>query len=218
MARRQEKQEAIALRKKGKSYGEIHSALGINKSTLSGWLKDFPLSDEQREHCTNKKVENYIATRKRNRELLFKRIYEEEKIKVLPLSARDIFIGGLFLYLGEGGKTQMNDLSLSNTDPAMIKGFIIWIKNLGGDASRMYFRLHLYKDMDSEKEIEFWCAKLEVSRLQFRKSYIKKSNLIGLSYKNGYGHGTCNAHFGNAILGKRIFMSLKVIKDYLMGQ
>ncbi len=218
MARRKEKQEAITLRKTGKSYGEIRSILGISKSTLSDWLKDFPLSDEQREHCTNKKVENYIATRKRNREALLRRIYEEEKVKVLPLTKRDIFIGGLFLYLGEGSKTLINHLSLSNTDPAMIKGFILWLKNLEVDTSKIYFTLHLYKDMDPSKEIKFWCDKLGVAQSQFRKPYIKKSNLIDITYKNGYGHGTCNAHFGNGNLGRKIFMSLQVIKDNLMGQ
>lgn len=110
----------------------------------------------------------------------------------------------------------MSELALSNTDPAIIKGFIIWLKVLGADISRMYFRLHLYKDMNPEKEILFWCEKLKVDRSQFRKSYIKKSNLIDLSYKNGYGHGTCNARFGGAILGKQVLMGLQVIKDHLL--
>lgn len=216
MARHQDKHIAIQLRKEGKSYSEIRSVLNVGKGTLSSWLKDYPLSLEQIGRCGKKRVENYIASRRKNREILFKNIYDEEEAKILPLSRRDIIIGGLFLYLGEGAKTHMSVLSLSNTNPALIKGFIVWLKNLGVDTSKIYFRLHLYKDMDPENEINFWCEKLRVERSQFRKSYIKKSTLIGLSYKNGYGHGTCNAHFGNAILGKRVFMSLGVIKDYLM--
>jgi transcriptional regulator with XRE-family HTH domain len=36
---------ATTLRKKGKSYAEITSALGIPKSTLAGWFKGKPYAD-----------------------------------------------------------------------------------------------------------------------------------------------------------------------------
>ncbi len=36
------------MRLEGKSYREIQATLGISKSTLSGWLRDVPLSEEQR--------------------------------------------------------------------------------------------------------------------------------------------------------------------------
>jgi hypothetical protein len=216
MARRQDKQRAIELRKTGKSYREIRSVLNVSKGTLSGWLNNFPLSPAQLTASKHKRVETYIATRKRNREVLLKNIYEEQKLKILPLSKRDIFIAGIFLYLGEGGKTTLSELALSNTDPAIVKSFIVWLKSMGVDVSRTYFRLHLYKDMNPEKEIMYWCDQLGVARSQFRNSYIKKSNLIDITYKNGYGHGTCNARFGNAILTRKIFMAMKVVKDFMM--
>ncbi|PIR82779.1 hypothetical protein COU20_00415 [Candidatus Kaiserbacteria bacterium CG10_big_fil_rev_8_21_14_0_10_59_10] len=42
MARRADHQKAVLLRKQGKSYNEIKEILGIAKSTLSGWLHDYP--------------------------------------------------------------------------------------------------------------------------------------------------------------------------------
>ncbi len=42
MARYEDKKKAISLRKKGYSYNKIKEELGVSKSTLSSWLKDYP--------------------------------------------------------------------------------------------------------------------------------------------------------------------------------
>jgi transposase-like protein len=47
MARVIDRQRAIELRKQGKTHGQIKKELGINKSTLSGWLSEYPLSEKQ---------------------------------------------------------------------------------------------------------------------------------------------------------------------------
>lgn len=47
MARTKDKEKALALRSKGYSYSMIKEEIGISKSTLSGWLRDFPLSDKR---------------------------------------------------------------------------------------------------------------------------------------------------------------------------
>jgi hypothetical protein len=39
--------KAIGLRQLGKTYSEIKAQLRIPKSTLSGWLKDYPLTDKE---------------------------------------------------------------------------------------------------------------------------------------------------------------------------
>ena len=45
---------AQKLRKSGQSYNEINRRTGVAKSTLSGWLKDVELSQEQKEILKNK--------------------------------------------------------------------------------------------------------------------------------------------------------------------
>jgi len=42
MALPEHKQKAIELRKQGMSYSLIRKELPVAKSTLSGWLKDYP--------------------------------------------------------------------------------------------------------------------------------------------------------------------------------
>lgn len=43
----EEKQRARELRTQGWSYNDILREVGVSKSTLSLWLRDIPLTDEQ---------------------------------------------------------------------------------------------------------------------------------------------------------------------------
>jgi len=222
MAKQKEHQQAIQLRNRGKSYSEIRGLLGVSKGTLSAWLKDRPLSATRMRALRDwnqRRIENYRETRRKKREESLRVIYQSEKANISGLSKRDIFIGGLFLYWGEGGKTKMSELSLSNTDPAVISAFLFWLeRSFGIDRKVIRIRLHLYKDMDVSAETMFWSKTLKVSPKCFRKPYIKKSALAEMSYKSGFGHGTCNALLSNAIVAKRVLMGLKVLRDVYLGQ
>lgn len=222
MARVKDKEKAIQLRLEGKSYSQIKTELGISKSTLSGWLKDMPLSENRiRELRDNseQRIERYRETCRKRKEKIFKDVYDGEKKNILPLSKRDLFIAGLFLYWGEGGKTKEAELILSNTNPAMIKAFIYWAENsLGFPKSAMKIKLHLYKDMDIDKEINFWVKELKIGREQFIKPYIKDSSKSAITHKNGFGHGTCNVAIARAALCRKVLMGLKVLEDYFQVQ
>ena len=104
MARFKDKEKALALRKQEMSYSQIKNILGVSKSTLSGWLKDYPLSKERIDALrgkNEKRIERYRETRRRTKEKRLNEFYLEEKGKVFPLTNRDFFIAGLFLYWGE---------------------------------------------------------------------------------------------------------------------
>ena len=44
----QEKETAVALRKKGLSYNEILKRIPVAKSSLSLWLRDLPLTKDEK--------------------------------------------------------------------------------------------------------------------------------------------------------------------------
>lgn len=217
MARFKDKEKAIKLRLQGKSYSQIKKIIGVSKSTLSYWLTDYPLSEKRiRELRGNSpiRIERYRATRLRQKNERLSKVYREEKKRLLPLSKRDLFIAGLFLYWGEGTKTTESQLSVSNTNPAVIKFFIEWLVNsLEVPLKKIKIYLHLYSNMNIDKEIGFWMKELSLPKKQFRKPYIKKSDSRMINYKTKFGHGTCNAIVGNARLTEKILGGLKVIED-----
>ena len=71
MARLVEREKALALRKQEMSYSQIKEILSVSKSTLSGWLKDFPLSKKRINALrgkNEKRIERYRETRRKTKE------------------------------------------------------------------------------------------------------------------------------------------------------
>jgi transposase len=108
MAKLKEREKAIILRKeKLMSYGQIKKILKVSKSTLSRWLKNYPLPEEKIKELQRKGWEKSEASRERfinsmrkKKEKRLREIYEFQKKTLLPLNGRELFIAGLFLYWG----------------------------------------------------------------------------------------------------------------------
>jgi hypothetical protein len=217
MARFKDREEALILRRQGMSYSQIKKILRVSKGTLSVWLEDYPLSKQRiRElrDCNEQRIEKYRETMRQKRETRLNKLYKEQKALFLPLKKRDILIAGLFLYWGEGSKTHLTSLSLSNTDPSVIRFFIGWLSGcLGVLKERMKIQLQLYSDMDIDQEINFWTKNLGISRNQFTRPYIKQTSITRINHKGGFGHGTCNVKISDARLAEKILMAIKVIAD-----
>jgi hypothetical protein len=217
MSRFKDKEKAIALRKQEMSYSQIKAILGVGKGTLSSWLKNYPLSKERISQLSwknDRRIERYRETMKNKREKRLKEFYNEQKNKIFPLTKRDLFIAGLFLYWGEGGKTLPSSLTLSNTDPSLINFFIDWVINhLDFPKEKIHIKLHLYYDMDIKKETNFWSKKINISKKQFKNPYIKQTNFKAINYKRSFGHGTCNVQIGDARLCEKILMAIKAVSD-----
>jgi len=220
MARFKDRQKAIELRKGGLSYSQIKKKLKVSKGTLSYWLSDYPLSQKRIRELRDwneKRIERCRETKRKKKEKRLNIFYREQKKIIFPLTKRELFLTGLFLYWGEGAKRFPTMLSISNTDPSVIRFFIVWLnKSWNISKSRLRIYLHLYKDMDVEKEIQFWSATLGVPREQFTKPYIKESSLGDINHKGGFGHGTCNVRVGDARLSEKNLMALKAISDHYL--
>jgi len=219
MARIADRNKALELRKSGHSYSQIKEKINVSKSTLSYWLNDYPLPPERIRELRDwnqRRIERYRETVRRKREVRLSQVYKEQNSAILPLSNRDLFIAGLFLYWGEGGKTRFDALVISNTDPAVPKFFIKWVEKFFNiQKNKIKVRLQLYSDMDIEKETQFWSKSLQISKKQFNKPYIKQSKIINLTRKGGFGHGTCNIKASGARLAEQVLIGLKVIRDQL---
>ncbi|MEK7121623.1 MAG: helix-turn-helix domain-containing protein [Patescibacteria group bacterium] len=221
MARFEDRRKAIELRLTGQTYSSIRTKLNVNKSTLSDWLKNIQLSKEQLEKISSdtiaRRVETYINTTRIRRQKISEAFYKDQKKKLLPLSKRDFLIAGLFLYLGEGAKSDRSRIQITNSDPAIIRFSIFWInKILGIQKEKLRVQLHLYKDMDIENEIKFWLDETSLKREQVIKPYIKKTSSLKINHPS-FGHGTCSVYCHDAILKDEFMAGIRVIMDSAMG-
>jgi hypothetical protein len=216
MARIKEKQKAIAMRKKGMSYSQIKEKLGINKSTLSGWLYNMPLSEKRiRELRADNpvRIERYRNTMRKKKEARLGEVYKKVSKDIGNFSKRDLFLAGLFLYWGEGTKAQNSLVALTNTNPEMIKFFIKWLELFNVKRKDLRIKLHLYSDMNIKENLDFWSKEIKIPIEQFYKSYIKKNSIKSISYKNGFGKGTCSVIFGSRDLWEYITIGIKRISE-----
>lgn len=213
MARRLDKERVLKMRiEQEMSYSEIKAITGIAKGTLSGWLAPYPLSAERiRELGPNseRRIENCRNSKRLKKEARLKATYTKAAKEIGMLTKRERFIGGIFLYWGEGDKT--HGPSVSNTDPGVIKFFISWLVDFGFNKNKLYCRLDLYKDMDIEREVSYWSNITGINQERFRV-YIKRSNLADITYKNGFGHGTCKVILYKKPLFEYISMCLKYLR------
>lgn len=58
------KLNAIELRKQGLSYREIRKSINVSKSTLSLWLKDIELTEQQKKRLTRLQATAYLGAKK----------------------------------------------------------------------------------------------------------------------------------------------------------
>jgi len=211
------KRQALELRKLGKSYSQIKKELNVSKSTLSEWLREYPLSKEQirlLRDINEERIEKYRNTMRLKREAKQLTYYNEQKRNLIPLSQKEIYLAGLFLYWGEGAKTLHHQVDISNTDPSVLKFVLHWMTTaLYIPKEKVRVNLHLYKDMNIEEIVDFWSEELHIPKNQFNRPYIKSTNRSELDQK-GFGHGTCHLVVNNTVIKEKILMGIKAMGDY----
>lgn len=215
-ALRKEKLKAIRLRKRGASYSQIRKEVNVSKSSLSLWLRGMPLSEKRMKELQGfsaVRIEKYRETRRRTREARWAKVREAAGKDIGSLSKRELFLAGLFLYWGEGGKTKAAATTISNTDPAVILFFMQWLKLFKVPRDRLRVHVHLYADMNVQKELQYWSKILKLPLSSFRKPYIKKSNRAGLTYMQKFTHGTCNLIYENRDVSEYILQALDYIRS-----
>jgi transcriptional regulator with XRE-family HTH domain len=180
------------LRRKGKSYSEIFKVVNVSKSTLSLWLRDIPLTKEQKEKLQGRYKSRYIGSKKRQqtRIELTKKIIREAKSEVKDLVNNKLFLAGLMLYWAEGTKRGEEMISFSNSDPNMIKFMMKWFRKICLVPERKFrIQIHIHS-LHKERNIkEYWSKQTKIPLNQFHKLIIKRTSLK--HRKNKLYQGTC---------------------------
>jgi hypothetical protein len=161
------------------------------------------------------RIEKYRQTMEAKKDARLDLFYKEEKAKHLPLSKKELFIGGLFLYWGEGMKNVKYPLGIYNTNPQLIKFGLYWYKNcLDIPLNKIKVHLHLYSDMNIKEEMKFWSKKLKMPLSRFANPQVKKNKKTEINYKGTFGHGTCGLLVNDVRLKERVIVAIKAIADY----
>lgn len=220
------KNKAIELRKQGFSYSEILKQIPVAKSTLSVWLKNVGLSKKQKQKLTKKKLEAALRgakARKDNRIATTKKIYEESKKDIETISKRELWLMGTMLYWAEGHKEKEyrpgSGTQFTNSDPKMIKLFLIWLDKICGiKANEITFSIYIHENSKNSTESvkKYWVDITGFKKDDFLQVYLKKSNIKTLRKNIG------DSYFGvlrirvkaSSVLQRKIAGWVKGVVDY----
>jgi hypothetical protein len=148
------------------------------------------------------------------RKMAYKEVYKKQQEKLLNLSKDSFFTAGLMLYLGEGSKKDRNRISLANTDPFIMIFFIKWLNDfLNIPKEKIRAQLHLYENMNIQKEKNFWINKLGINKDQFYKPSIRKLQKSSFSYKESYRHGTCSIYICETEKKRELMAAIEAFLD-----
>jgi transcriptional regulator with XRE-family HTH domain len=198
---------------KGLSYKEISIITGVSKSTLSGWLKEIPLSPIQQSTLREKMEanrESFTARAWLVNRLRYSKVREEADqagVRVFNELPQDRSVDELalaMLYLGEGSKSY-GRVQIASTQPPILRYFLKMLIQLYKiDEARLTFRLNLVRAAkELEKDyIEWWKTELKYSPARFIKTQFdsrSQSNSLSENYR-----GVCTLTYYDTFLQRKL--------------
>ena len=217
---RNDKLQALKLRRTGKSYNEIKQLLGIPKSTLSAWLQKTNWSDMVKRRLTAKnnrhhsiRIRQLDAVRGKRLTQLYKQAKIQAKIEFGHLKFHPLFIAGIAIYWGEGNKASPHNVVVGNTDPAMIKVFVKFLAEVCGlPQKRIRAYVLLYPDLNDDECKKFWIKHSGLTSKNFNKSVVIK----GRHKTRRVTQGVCNITVSSKYLKIKMLEWLNLLAQELI--
>lgn len=182
----EKRKRARKLRRGGASYSEIQKELHIAKSTLSTWVSDIELSDDQRRQIKGrKKFRGSNESFYRNK----RRAYQDAGREMARSIPDKDFVIGCMLYWAEGGKGR-NMLQFSNSDPEMVKVFIRFLDRFfAAENISTYVQCYDGNGLNAQDVETFWADVVGRGPVKVR---MKPASKTGRGSKaNKRPHGCC---------------------------
>jgi predicted transcriptional regulator len=168
-----EKEEARRLRAEGLSITRIARQLNVGKASVSCWVRDVALTEEQKNvlknNISNKLGDTYI----RDKYCAIRKEYQEEGRQLVKTANKD-FIAGLMLFWAEGSK-EKNSIRFVNSDINMLKMFKIFLEkyfNVPKDQFSFSFQWYTNNGHTFEEVKNYWLGNLDLTENQLKKCRI----------------------------------------------
>ena len=178
-AKREMRQKAVKLRKKGLSYNEIRKFVPVSKSSLSLWLKDVRLSSKHRARLYTKQIAILALgapSQRERRKKEIEKIVSEAKLEIqFPLSAETYRFLGAALYWAEGSKTK--NFEITNSDPMMVAFMTKWFSDTFKVPIKTFkAHLNIYSQQNEDQLKRFWSNLIGLPLENFGKTFVKPAN------------------------------------------
>lgn len=190
------RRRAVELRRAGLSYNAIREELDVSKSTLSLWLRDVPLTDDQRTALAEAAGQGARSAVVRARKAAERQaVVAKARAQVTTVSERELFVAGLVAYWAEGSKEKPwspgAQVQFMNSDADMIRLFLRWLALVGVDRDRLVFRVSIHESADVRAAERFWADVVGVDVTELRRSTLKRHNPTTVRRNTGRTYVGC---------------------------
>jgi hypothetical protein len=172
------------------SLPQIHKMVPVSKGTLSLWLRDIPLSEDQlkqMQDAHHERIGNAVRDSRKRRWAA----YELEADKLWPVMSKDPeFMFGLALYAGEGSKSG-GALGVTNCDQRILCKAIAFYESLGVPKMGIHARYHIHDAGLIPTASAFWIQALGITPLQLKNPVVAVSRASKRIRQKSQPNGTC---------------------------
>lgn len=206
----QERKEAIKLREEGCSLKEICKILNVAKSSVSTWVRNVQLTQDQIKHLKEKGfykeiIEKRRFTRLLNEQSKRQKIIDFAKNEIKSLSTRELWLIGTILYWAEGGKTNRSLVRFSNSDTETIKFMMVFFRKVCKVPEKSFRGyLHIHPHLDHIEAEKYWSSVTQIPLNQFYKTN-RKLSIASQQKKDSIPLGTFDIYICDTQLFLKIF-------------
>lgn len=207
----EEQKKARELRQQGKSIKNIAKELNVAKSSVSRWVYDIELTEEQI-HSLYHGLQIYKGTQANKRKA---KILREQSQKEGCLKAKEkniLHAMGCMLYWAEGFKGR-NVVGIANSDVNMLKFFIKFLKECYSVSNEnIVLRTNCYTDcgLTIEEIEQWWLKELNLPKTCLRKSTVNHLSKYSKNKRCGkLKYGTCILKICKTKLVQNIFGAIQ---------
>lgn len=203
-ARKMRKDEGMSVRK-------IAERLMVSRGSVSKWVRDVELTDQQKIELGTIGFEKGDNYRQSVKDSFRNRRKEQQLIGRNRAKIEDnTYAFGCSLFWAEGDKSK-NQMTFTNSDKNMIKLFFTFIKskfNVKDEEWRISFNCYLNDGMSIEDIGDFWTNFLSLPKSCLRKATIK-SKYYNNTSKQKHPYGICRIRLNRTDIVQQIYGSIK---------
>jgi len=201
------RQKAIRMRVETKlTIDEIAERLAVSRTTAYYWVKDIPIPKTRKQSAARQRASDAHRDKARKkREAAY-----AEGVEMFPdLIKEPTFRDFICMYIGEGTKKGRHNVSICNSDPAVVRLAQCWISKLTSRPVTYWIQYHA--DQSIEELRDFWAAHLSIEPEQVK--FQRKSNSGQLARRNWRCvHGVMTVRSSDTFLKCRLMAWLDLVK------
>jgi hypothetical protein len=210
-----ERTEARRLRRLGWSVKEIERHLGVSRSSVSLWVRDIRLTDEQIAELHNRSATSPgqlagSAANAARGQVRRHRAQREGRARARMID--ELHLAGCMLYWAEGAKGR-DAVRMCNSDPMLLRLFVRFLRECyAAEIARLAVSCNLFADhLERQREIEdFWLQALSLPRECLRKSIVNVySKYSQKKRKNKLPYGTCKVVYNDTRTVQSIYGAIQ---------